>query len=102
MDPVRRLLFWLRVPFVADAALVVIGIALLVGGDGVGWWVLVFAGLRAVVGVVALVWIAPRMIARLAPTPAAAPPPPAPADLPVARLDPGSAPPSRGPRGSSS
>ncbi|MFS4504798.1 hypothetical protein ACMA46_01035 [Clavibacter sp. Sh2141] len=69
MDPVRRLMFWLRVPFVADAALVVIGIALLVGGDGVGWWVLVFAGLRAVVGVVAIVWIAPRMIARLAPAP---------------------------------
>ena len=67
MDPVRRLMFWLRVPFVADAALVVIGIALLVGGDGVGWWVLVFAGLRAVVGVVAIVWIAPRMIARLSP-----------------------------------
>ena len=65
MDPVRRLLFWLRVPFVADAALVVVGIALLVGGDGVGWWVLVFAGLRAVVGVVAIVWIAPRMIALL-------------------------------------
>ncbi|RIJ15890.1 hypothetical protein DZF97_04480 [Clavibacter nebraskensis] len=38
-----------------------------VGGDGVGWWVLVFAGLRAVVGVVAIVWIAPRMIARLSP-----------------------------------
>jgi hypothetical protein len=74
MDPVRRLMFWLRVPFVADAALVVIGVALLVGGDGVGWWVLVFAGLRAVVGVVAIVWIAPRMIARLAP----APEPPAP------------------------
>ncbi|WP_316295944.1 hypothetical protein [Clavibacter michiganensis] len=69
MDPVRRLMFWLRVPFVADVALVVIGVALLVGGDGVGWWVLVFAGLRAVVGVVAIVWIAPRMIARLA-TPA--------------------------------
>ena len=67
MDPVRRLMFWLRVPFVADAALVVIGVALLVGGDGVGWWVLVFAGLRAVVGVLAIVWIAPRMIARLSP-----------------------------------
>jgi hypothetical protein len=72
MDPVRRLMFWLRVPFVADAVLVIIGIALLVTGDGVGWWVLVFAGLRAVVGVVAIVWIAPRMIARLAtPAPAA-------------------------------
>ncbi|PPF60453.1 hypothetical protein C5C13_03975 [Clavibacter michiganensis] len=89
MDPVRRLMFWLRVPFVADAALVVIGIALLVGGDGVGWWVLVFAGLRALVGVVAIVWIAPRMIARLAlggdagePDPSRSP------DTPVARLDP--------------
>ncbi|RIJ52724.1 hypothetical protein DZG00_03670 [Clavibacter lycopersici] len=97
MDPVRRLMFWLRVPFVADAALVVIGIALLVGGDGVGWWVLVFAGLRAVVGVVAIVWIAPRMIARLA-TPAAGtdpaadtapdPDPPRSPEPPVARLDP--------------
>ena len=97
MDPVRRLMFWLRVPFVADAALVVIGIALLIGGDGVGWWVLVFAGLRAVVGVVAIVWIAPRMIARLA-TPAAGtdaaadkardPDPPRSPEPPVARLDP--------------
>lgn len=67
MDPVRRLMFWLRVPFVVDAALVVIGIALLVAGDGVGWWVIVFAGLRAAVGVVAIVWIAPRMIERLSP-----------------------------------
>jgi len=75
MDPVRRLMFWLRVPFVADAALVVIGVALLVGGDGVGWWVLVFAGLRAVVGVVAIVWIAPRMIARLGGSDADADPP---------------------------
>jgi hypothetical protein len=97
MDPVRRLMFWLRVPFVADAVLVVIGIALLVGGDGVGWWVLVFAGLRAVVGVVAIVWIAPRMIARLAtpsagtdPTadPAPAPEPPRSPEPPVARVDP--------------
>jgi hypothetical protein len=74
MDPVRRLMFWLRVPFVADAALVVFGIALLLGGDGVGWWVLVFAGLRAWVGVVAIVWIAPRMIARLGPGLGAEPP----------------------------
>ncbi|WP_244629183.1 hypothetical protein [Clavibacter capsici] len=86
MDPVRRLMFWLRVPFVADAALVVIGIALLVGGDGVGWWVLVFAGLRAVVGVVAIVWIAPRMIARLGAD--GEPDPPRTPEPPVARLDP--------------
>ncbi|MFT2708001.1 hypothetical protein [Clavibacter zhangzhiyongii] len=90
MDPVRRLLFWLRVPFVADAALVVIGIVLLVGGDGVGWWVLVFAGLRAVVGVVAIVWIAPPMIARLAPDGggAGADGPPRTPEPPVDRLDP--------------
>jgi membrane protein YdbS with pleckstrin-like domain len=86
MDPVRRLMFWLRVPFVADAALVVIGGALLVGGDGVGWWVLVFAGLRAVVGVVAIVWVAPRMIARLS-APAPGPTPAGPADPPVDRVD---------------
>jgi membrane protein YdbS with pleckstrin-like domain len=87
VDPVRRLLFWLRVPFVADAALVVVGVCLLVAGDGVGWWVLVFAGLRAVVGVVAIAWIAPRMIARLsaAERPPGAAEPPAP---PVDRVDP--------------
>jgi len=90
MDPVRRLMFWLRVPFVADAALVVIGVALLVGGDAVGWWVLVFAGLRAVVGVVAIVWIAPRMIARLgadaaSPAPGTDAAPPAPDAGPARR-----------------
>lgn len=64
MDPTRRLMFWLKVPYVADAALVLIGILLLTGGQGIGWWVLVFAAVRAVVGTVALVFIAPRMIAR--------------------------------------
>jgi hypothetical protein len=59
----RRLLFWLRVPYVADAAMVVIGVWLLVDGNGVGWWVLLFAALRAVVGTISLVVIAPRMIA---------------------------------------
>jgi hypothetical protein len=54
--------------------------------------VLVFAGLRAVVGVVAIVWVAPRMIARLsAPAPATASspgsPPAGPADPPVDRVD---------------
>ncbi len=82
-------MFWLRVPFVADAALVVIGVALLVGGDGVGWWVLAFAGLRAVVGVVAIVWIAPRMIARLAPAPEASGTRPAGSEPPAP--DPGTA-----------
>jgi hypothetical protein len=59
----RRLLFWLRVPYVADAAMGVIGVWLLLDGNGVGWWVLLFAALRAVVGTVSLFVIAPRMIA---------------------------------------
>lgn len=59
----RRLLFWLRVPYVADAGLVVIGLWLLLDGNGVGWWVLLFAALRAVVGTISLFVIAPRMIA---------------------------------------
>ncbi|RFA06968.1 hypothetical protein B7R21_17805 [Subtercola boreus] len=64
MDPTRRLMFWLKVPYAADVALVLIGIGLLLGGNALGWWVLVFAVVRAIVGTIALVWIAPRMIAR--------------------------------------
>lgn len=64
MEANRRLLFWLKVPFAADAALVVIGIALLVSGREVGWSVLIFAGVRAVIGTIALVVLAPRIIAR--------------------------------------
>ena len=67
MDPTRRLMFWLKIPYAADAALVVIGIALVSNGQSVGWWVLVFAAVRAVVGTIALVWVAPRMIARRQP-----------------------------------
>lgn len=63
MDPDRRLLFWLRVPYAADVILVVIGIGLLLSARGVGWWVIVFAAARAVIGTVALVWIAPRVMA---------------------------------------
>ncbi|WP_378144188.1 hypothetical protein ACFJGV_12055 [Cnuibacter sp. UC19_7] len=59
----RRLLFWLRVPYVADAGLVIIGVWLLLDGNGVGWWVLLFALLRAIIGTVSLLVIAPRMIA---------------------------------------
>lgn len=62
---VRRLLFWLRIPYAADAGLVVIGVWLLVDGEGVGWWVLLFALLRAVIGTIALVLIAPRMMRAL-------------------------------------
>lgn len=64
VDPTRRLLFWLRIPYAADVALVLIGAGLLVSGRSVGVWVLVFAGVRAIIGTVALVWIAPRVIRR--------------------------------------
>ncbi|MDF2442595.1 MAG: hypothetical protein JWR01_798, partial [Subtercola sp.] len=47
MDPTRRLMFWLKVPYAADVALVLIGVGLLLGGNGIGWWVLVFAAVRA-------------------------------------------------------
>jgi membrane protein YdbS with pleckstrin-like domain len=64
MDPTKRLMFWLKVPYAADVALALIGVALLASGRGVGWWVLVFAAVRAVIGTIALVWVAPRMLAR--------------------------------------
>jgi membrane protein YdbS with pleckstrin-like domain len=64
MDPIKRLLFWLRIPYVADAALVLIGVWLLLSGRSVGWWVLVFAAVRAVIGTIALFWLAPKLIAR--------------------------------------
>ncbi len=59
----RRLLFWLRVPYVADVGLVIIGVWLLLDRNGVGWWVLLFALLRAIIGTISLLVIAPRMIA---------------------------------------
>ncbi|MFB2580092.1 hypothetical protein ACEXQD_02495 [Herbiconiux sp. P15] len=68
IDPTVRLLFWLRVPYVLDAVLLVVGVGYLVAGDGAGWWVLLFAFLRAVIGTIALFWIAPRAIARRSPT----------------------------------
>ncbi|TXN30697.1 hypothetical protein [Lacisediminihabitans profunda] len=64
MDPTKRLLFWLRVPYAADVVLVVFGVGLLLSGMPVGWWVLVFAVVRAAIGTFALFWIAPRVIAR--------------------------------------
>ncbi|PFG30083.1 hypothetical protein [Paramicrobacterium agarici] len=64
-DPARsaeaRLLFWLKVPYVADVALVIIGAALLFVDNAVGWWVLVFAAVRAVIGTIALFWLYPRL-----------------------------------------
>ncbi|MCU1414202.1 MAG: rane protein [Microbacteriaceae bacterium] len=67
MDPTRRLMFWLKLPFIADAALVVIGVLLLVGGNTVGWWVLLFAGIRAAVGAISVWVIAPRVLGRPVP-----------------------------------
>ena len=63
MDPSRRLLFWLRVPFLADAVLAVIGVLFLVSGrDMAGWGVLIFAAVRAIVGVIALFVLTPRLL----------------------------------------
>ncbi len=64
MEANRRLLFWLRVPYVADIALLVIGVILLLTARDVGWWVILFAGVRAVIGTFALLVLAPRIIAR--------------------------------------
>jgi len=63
-EATRRLLFWLRVPYAADVLLGVIGVAYLAAGNGVGWWVLLFGALRAIVGTAALFWLAPRLIAK--------------------------------------
>ncbi|GAB2507385.1 hypothetical protein [Paramicrobacterium agarici] len=62
-----RLLFWLKVPYVADVALVIIGAALLFADNAVGWWVLVFAAIRAVIGTIALFWLYPRIRSRRRP-----------------------------------
>lgn len=80
MDPTRRLLFWLRVPYAADVALGVIGGLFLLGGRDVGWWLLLFAAVRAVLGTVALFWLAPKLIGhrrdrRPPPSPPSSPPP---------------------------
>ena len=51
----RRLLFWLWTPYLSDAALIGIGWWLLATGDSGGWWAIVFAAVRAVLGTVALI-----------------------------------------------
>jgi hypothetical protein len=52
------------VPYAADVALGLIGVGLLLGGKPVGWWVLLFAAVRAVIGTIALLIIAPRVLAK--------------------------------------
>jgi len=56
----RRLVFWLQLSFVGDFALAAVAIALLWSDETAGWWLLLFVFLRAVIGVIALFWIAPR------------------------------------------
>lgn len=63
-SPDARLLFWLKVPYAADVVLVIIGVALLIGDNPVGWWVLIFAAVRAIVGTIALFWLYPRLRSR--------------------------------------
>ena len=53
--PSSRLLFWLKASFVLDALFGAIGGIMIGQGEGAGWALLVFAVLRAAVGVVALV-----------------------------------------------
>lgn len=66
MTPSSRLLFWLRISFVGDAALAAVGGVLIAEDEHVGYAVLVFVALRAALGVVALL-IAARAIADAAP-----------------------------------
>ncbi|MCW4459278.1 hypothetical protein [Microbacterium sp. MPKO10] len=63
-SPDARLLFWLKVPYAADVALVIIGVVLLTADNAIGWWVLVFAAVRAIIGTIALFWLYPRLPAR--------------------------------------
>ncbi|HEV7624243.1 MAG TPA: hypothetical protein VGO26_08910 [Amnibacterium sp.] len=63
MTPARRLLFWLRISFVGDAALAAIGGLLVAEGEAVGIALLIFTALRAAIGVVALV-LAARALER--------------------------------------
>ena len=61
ITPSRRLLFWLRISFVADAALGLIAGLLIAEDEPAGWYLLVFVLLRAALGVVGLV-LASRML----------------------------------------
>jgi hypothetical protein len=63
VTPARRLLFWLRISFVGDAALAAIGGLLVAEGEAVGIALLIFTALRAAIGVVALV-LAARALER--------------------------------------
>ena len=66
MNPTRRLLFWLWTPYVSDVVMVAIGLWMLGTGDSAGWLAIIFAGVRAALGTIALL-LAYRMIARKQP-----------------------------------
>lgn len=61
ITPSRRLLFWLRASFVADAVLGVVAGLLIAQAEPAGWYLLGFVVLRAAIGVVALA-LAARML----------------------------------------
>jgi hypothetical protein len=61
ITPSRRLLFWLRASFAADAVLGVIAGLLVAEEEPAGWYLLGFVVLRAGIGIAALV-LASRML----------------------------------------
>jgi len=64
LTPERRLLFWLRISFLADAVFLVVAVALVAAGEAAGWYLGAFTLVRAVLGAVTLFWIAPHVLAR--------------------------------------
>jgi hypothetical protein len=52
-------MFWLWTPYLSDAALIGVGWWLVATGDPGGWWAIVFAFVRAVLGT-ASIWFARR------------------------------------------
>ena len=61
ITPSRRLLFWLRASFAADAVFGIVAGLLIAEDEPAGWYLLAFVVLRAAIGVVALV-LASRML----------------------------------------
>ena len=56
LDPAqRRLLFWLWTPYLSDVALIGVGCWLVATGDAGGWWAIVFALVRAVLGTISII-----------------------------------------------
>lgn len=56
----RRLVFWLQLSFAADFVFAALGIALLWSDEVAGFYLIAFTVLRAILGSIALFWIAPR------------------------------------------